>query len=876
MLLLLLSLAHADELRLHEATALAYEAHLTLEPRAERFEGQLSVRLALQGRRRGLRLNAEDLKLEQAWVELDGERLPVSVTPVQDQPLVELGWGRPLAGELRLVIDYSGAIDPLDSQGLFMQEEAGEAYLYTQFEPTAARRVFPCIDQPDQRAPWTLSLTVPADQRAFSNEPWAHVVSDGTQKTITFRPTPPLPSYLVAFAVGPFDVVELGRIGRGNTPARLIVPRGRAGDTGYARASTEDVLRVFEDWFDQPFPFSKLDLVSIPRPLGWAAMEHPGLITMSQSLIVSNEDEDIAHQQSWVRVLAHELAHQWFGNLVTLAWWDDIWLNESVSSWMELEAFDALHPEWEAEVRRISGRSSVMQQDALRSARRIREPITSWGDIQNAFDGITYSKGRAVLDMYEAWLGPEAFREGVLRYLQANAWGVATSDDFIEAVAGDDRELARSMRSFLDQPGVPLLRMETVCDGRGGEVRIRQERYVASGAPGRQRWSVPVVLSVGEEEARLLLTGREGRVPLQSCPASYGAGELRAPDAGPLMPNVRMKGYYRSTLEPGQAEALLGVGGALSVPEQVGLLGDIDALVTKGELEPGVLLGLLPPLLEGGQRAVIASTLGVVASLDTHLVAEDLRPAYQRFVQATYGPLAAELGLSPAEGEDARTTTLRPRLVALVGGPGADASLRAEASALALTWLETGEGLHPSMVDTALELAALGGDRALWERLRDEALTEEDRERRGALLSAMGSFRDPELIRANLELVVGGEVELGQALGLIGGALSTPESAEVTWAWLPEHLPEVEQVVPAPARAYISYFGAGFCSLEKRDEVEAFLRPHAKGWLGGGRVLDQVVEGVEVCASSVEQQRPGVRAFLEAWSEADSTQGGEP
>ncbi len=622
-------------LQLEEGRPLRYAATLTLDPADDAFSGEIDIDLALDGRTRRLWLNAAELSVERASLEQGGQARDVEILEGDDQT-IGLAWEGAVKGEATLRLRYSGALVTDGSHGVFRQEEGGDAYLFTQFEAEDARRAFPCFDQPSDKVPWQLTLRVPRDLGAFANTPVASEEADGDWRRVVFEETPPLPSYLVAFAVGPFEVVAAGAAGRSRTPIRILAPRGRGGDVGWAVETTGRILEGMEAYFDSAYPYRKLDVVSVPAPLGWGAMENPGLVTIAQSMTVIHEEDDTeGRRRRYASVMAHELAHQWFGDLVTPRWWDDLWLNESFASWMGDKITEQLWPDWSVDVDRAASRSSVMKQDALKSARQIHQPIERRGDIRNAFDGITYAKGQAVLEMFEAWLGPEVFQRGVRDYLAAHAWGVATADDFLAALSGAaGRDVGRIVSTFLDQPGVPLVEVALDCEGPP-KLSLSQRRYLPGGEAKRERWAVPVCVRYdtggGEATACTLLDKRRGELALSeaaSCPRW-------------VQPDDGARGYYRVRYPEGGVAALLGAGGPdLSPAERVGVLGNAAALVDAGELAPGDLLSLLPALLEGGERAVVAETVELVAGLDNHLVPEDLRGAYQRFVRETYGPLA--------------------------------------------------------------------------------------------------------------------------------------------------------------------------------------------------------------------------------------------
>ena len=371
--------------------------------------------------------------------------------------------------------------------GIFRQKTGDDWYAFTQFEATDARRAFPCFDEPSYKVPWRLALTIPKGDIAVSNTPVAKEVSAGDGlRTVIFEETKPLPSYLVAFGIGPFDVVDAGRAGIKHTPIRMIVPRGQASEARYAVETTGQILALLEKYFGTPYPYAKLDNLVIPQTVRFGAMENAGLITCNERILLAKPAEETADfKRGWASVCAHETAHQWFGDLVTLAWWDDTWLNESFATWMSRKIVEQWKPEWDTPVSNVAARAGTMEGDSLATARKIRQPIESKGDIDNAFDNISYGKGAAVLAMFEAWVGPEKFQKGVRRYLGEHAFGNATYKDFLNALEAEGGAgVGKAFATFLDQPGVPLVSLDLVC-GSGAPPALSGNLYGAEGVVER-------------------------------------------------------------------------------------------------------------------------------------------------------------------------------------------------------------------------------------------------------------------------------------------------------------------------------------------------------------------------------------------------------
>jgi len=840
----------------------AADLHLTLDPAAEAFSGEIALAYTFDHRTRSVSLHAQGLTFTAASLEVDGQRLPATVGPKEDQT-VQVGWASTARGPATLHLAWTGLASATDTDGLFRQEEGGRPYLFSQFEPISARRAFPIVDEPGLKIPYTVSLSTPAGLVAAANAPLVGTRIDGDRAHHSFAPTRPLPAYLVAFAVGPFDVVPLGALGRAGRPTRLLVPAGRAADAAASGAAVGPLLGAIEAWFDSPLPYEKLDIVAIPDPIGFGGMENAGLITASLDLMVVRPELDSpARQRSWALLLAHELAHHWFGDWVTPAWWDDLWLNESFASYLAGVVVEQLHPDWSLPALRVADQGGAMATDTLPETRAVRQPVTGDGDILTAFDAIAYEKGEALLHMIAAWMGPEPFRAGVRQYLADHADGSATADDLLRALdAAGDRPVSPILGPFLERPGLPRLAFSLDCAaGATPRLSVHARRHLPGGQSSRSRWRVPMRLRyptpAGPAETQLLLRGRREAVALP--------GAVDCP--GWILPNVDQRGYYRVAWTDAQLAPLLGPAAPdLSLSERVGLLQDASAMVAAGQVSPTLLLGALPQLLALEQPAVTATTLPIVRALDAHLVPDALRPSYAAFLRRTYGPLAAQLGWEPKPGEDDATRRLRPALLGLVGGAGEDPVLRAEAQRRAEQWLTTRQGTAAELVPLCLQLTAIDGDLSTFEALRDGLGRDPDKVPRGWILSAMGRLRDPVALTAALDFALtSGEVGLGEATSLLYGPLSRPRTADVLYRYALDHLPQIEAKVPAVGRAYLSYVGAGFCSPADRARVEADLKPLSARWVGGGRVLTEVLGEIDQCVANKARQEPGVIAFLSA------------
>lgn len=889
-----ITLPAAPSLRLPGAVLpQTYAITMRMSPTEEKMRGRVDVDVDVKEPSQVIWIHAGD-NLDVRSAVMDGSRRGrVERAPSEPQPggaprasdFVGLLFDEPItAGAHKLALEYEGKLPARDGRGAYRQEDRGDHYIFTQFEAMDARRAFPCFDEPGNKTPFQITLEVPKAELAFAN---TRQVNEGKEtvdaegyKKVVFAPSRPLPTYLVAFAVGPFEIVDGGTAGVGKTPIRIIVPKGRSAEAKYAAETTGKVLEQLEKYTGVPYPYDKLDHIAVPQKGG--AMENPGLITYGTTTILGRpEDRSIRLERGYIGIASHELGHIWFGDYVTTAWWDDIWLNESFATWISAKITNELHPEWDGLVNKVLSKSGIMSSDALVSARRIRQPIESRHDIANAFDGITYQKGGAVITMMEAYLGPERFQRGVQAYLQRHAHGNATANNFLgdvthSLVAAPDarsKELAEifapTFSTFLDQPGVPLVSAELSCSG-APKVKLSQERYLptgSAGSSGESSWKIPVCVSFPDgaktQKSCALMTDRAAEIPLEgakTCPKWINA-------------NADASGYYRVEYKGSSADLAtrLVKEKALSVPERLGAFGDALALVRSGQLKEGDVLGLVPGLVAEGNRHLVSMTTGLVWGLSDNLVSDAARPSYHRFVTKMYAARANELGWKPKPNEDDGTRLLRPALVALVAreaDPKASAALRAEAKKLTEAFAAAEPGaarakvIDHDLIGAVLAAGAREADLALWEKLRAAAKSAKDRTERVHLLEAMSAVTDPVLIAKNFDVVLGDDFDLRESLMLVWGSMGDPKNRQMTYDFVKKSYETLASRMPKDWGAGLAGIAGRFCDEEHKKDAESFFKDKASRSTGGPRILTQTLESMSLCITERPARTESVSAFL--------------
>jgi alanyl aminopeptidase len=843
-----------------EARPLSYSAELVVVPEASNFTGRITVNLSLNRTTSFLWLNGHGLVVSNAYLEQGGKR--ISAQPViGGEEFIGFDFQQNFKpGKASLVINYSGAMSDKDFSGLFRREEQGRWYAVTQFESTWARRTFPCFDEPGFKVPWKLAVHVKQGETAISN---GNVISEINEadgmKCVRFAPTRPIPSYLVAVAVGPFDMVDLGKVGRKNTPVRIFTPKGRTADAGFAAQAIPQLLCRLEDYYDLPFPYEKLDHVTVPQFFG--GMENAGIIIYEETFILSPTNrQTIGFKRNCANGCAHEMAHQWFGDLVTMSWWDDIWLNESFATWISPKVVDDWQPEWKSGLDQLRATFGAMREDSLDTARRIRQPIETLPDIDNAFDSITYDKGAGVLKMFETAMGPEPFRKAIKAYLRRHAYKNATATDFLHSldqVAHQD--IGTAFSTFLDQSGIPLIRVNLGGAFNGAPVlELSQKRYLPIGSAGdsNRRWNIPLRLryqSGGrEDKAAMRLEQKQQSLPL--------AGASGVPAW--ILLNEHAAGYFVGAYPGPMLSNLLAAGSAkLAAAERMCIAHSISAAVRAAEMPLGEALSLQPALLLDPERRVVEMTAGFMHQREN--VPPELLPNYQRFVRKAVDPLIKDLHWKSARPENDDERLRRLVLLSLAAEGGEEDRLIAEAKELALGWLKDRSSLPPDEAERVVAVAGRFADRSLFEAFRAEIKEAHDPADKQRLISALGSCKDSTLAQEVLDRLAAGDFQSVDSLILLFTLSSHIETRSLTFDYLKQHYDAVVAALPGDSLfAGLPKVAEGFDSAERQAEMESFFKDKDPKLTGGPRTIAQTAESIHLNQAFKQAQVPSLVAFL--------------
>ena len=706
-----------------------YTLHFDLDLEAWTFRGTERLEFTSDLPVREVVLHARDLDIRRAPTSC-----AVSLEP--DADALVLRFQDELAvGAHAVDLEFTGSIRP-DLRSLYRSTSGAERYAITTLWPAEAKRLFPCFDEPPFKARFALSLTTPSDATAIANtRPLERRPAGAGRTHWTFAETPPLSPYLLAFAVGPFEGTPVVKT-RGGVPVRMWVPRGLANDALYARDAQRDCVDWLERFTAIPYPYDKVEGVGV-RDFPAGAMENPGAVTYRLELVTAQPGKASARElKSCVSVAAHELTHMWWGDLATLAWWDDLWLSESFATFVGAKVEDALHPEWGIWRDFVTGSTSGFALDSLASTHAIHADAQSADAALQRVDAITYQKGAAVLRMLETYLGQEAFRAGVRLYLQRFGGASATAADFWRALDDSSgQDVSRVAETWVTEPGHPLVELRAAGPGR---VTLRQRRFFLDPdtAPSRQRWPVPLVLRGAGGERRVLLDREED------------AAEI---DAGWVFPNAHAAGFYRFALDDELRGRLLPNVSTLEAAERLLWLDNDWALFRAGAIDGVAYLALLRAFTGERDRAVLSQIHTQLRWIAIHALTPAGRPAFARLVARIFDPVFVHLGWDGRSGEPEDDQELRPLAIRALGDLAGSAHVRAEAARRVRRHLD-GDRQDPNLVSVCADVAALEGDMALHSRyvgrIQEAASTDPQDEQR--FRDALATFADATATMATL------------------------------------------------------------------------------------------------------------------------------
>ena len=821
------------------------------------FSGSTDIEIVVKSGTDSITLNAAELEFSSASVTSGKTKFPASKIDVDPKAqTATFRFANKLKpGKYTLSTTYTGKIYQ-QANGLFALDYkdptgAEKRALFTQFEAPDARRFVPSWDEPNYKATFDLTVTVPEGEMPVSNMPVASSKAAGAGlKEVTFQRSPKMSTYLLFFGLGEFDRITKQV---GPTEVGVIVGKGNASKGQYALDASAKIVSYFNDYFDTPYPLPKLDNVAGPgQSQFFGAMENWGAIfTFERILLVDPKITSARQQQGIFSTDAHEIAHQWFGNLVTMQWWDDLWLNEGFASWMESKTTVHFNPEWQSEIDRVYGREGAMGLDGYATTHPVIQKITTVEQTSQAFDTITYQKGEAVITMLEGFAGSDTWRTGLRAYMKKHAYGNTKTDDLWNAVEGAGAKgLVKIAHDFTKQPGVPLIRVDSaICQSGNTLVGLTQSEFSrdrkAETTASPQRWDVPVIAQT--------IGGKPVSAIIRS-----GKSSMTVPGCGTLVVNAGQSGYYRVLYQPQMIDALRTDFVKLPVIDQVGLLGDSESLAYADYQSMTVPLSLLDAVPADASQRVIEDAVGNFAAYYVLFNGDAKRQAQlAKIATARFGGVLRDLGMVQRSDEPFVQSNLRSSLIASLGSMG-DKAVVAEANRLFAALDKDPAALDGPLRTTWLAIIARNADKKTWNKIRKLGQTAESQRVKSTMYGLLGRSNDKTLAQAALDLALTAEPGATTSAGIISAVAGEYPDIAVDFALA--NLPKVEALVDVASRSeYVAQLANG----SEDPAMPAMLDAYAKQYLTAEsrKPVDQAITTINTRIKT----RPRIKSQIGEW-----------
>ncbi|HET6724607.1 MAG TPA: M1 family metallopeptidase [Gammaproteobacteria bacterium] len=853
----------------------SYSLDFTMDPDKPGYTAHEVLTVKLTKPRNVIWFHGQGIDVTSATLKLaDGKTLNIKYKQVNDDGVAKLSLPQTVSPQqAKVVLDFNNKY----SQGLlgaYKVNENGDNYIFTQFEAIAARRAFPSFDEPAFKTPYTYSFTVPKADKVVANTPVEKKTDAGNGMVKwQFMTTHPLPTYLLAWAIGPLDIVKGTPIPPNDVrdrpvPLYGVTIKGKGDMIHYALQHAGEIIRTEEEYYNIAYPWHKLSLIAVPD-FGAGAMENAGAITFRGILLLMDpKTAPLRQKQSYWSVAAHELGHMWTGDLVTVPWWNDIWLNEAFATWMEQKVMMKMHPEWHAAMDVLASRQGAMHVDSLMSARAIRQPIRGTGDIKNAFDGITYQKGAAVISMFEHYVGAENFRKGMHDYLDENRYGSASLDDFLNAISkAAGKNIGPAFKTFLNQPGLPMVEATVKTENGKTMVHLVQSRYLpvgSSGNPEAKHWDIPVCMRYGVDgkavEQCAMLTEHSADIALNA----KGAPEW-------FMPNANGIGYYQWKLGDKGYQELTQSLAQLSPVGQMSLAGSIEAAWGSAKIDTAQAMKALGPLAKSKHEAVAEEPMGLVSFARERLVNKKTQDAVEAYARKLYSSYDVAADFKPGGApEDGTRREFEASVAGFLAETGKDEKVhKAADEAAALLLGKNGKpNLHaiaPEFVPVALATAVRDKGKPVFDQVKTLFMHSQNPLVRRVALGSLVHATDPDLAKEVRSMVFQpGVLHKNEILSVVFGQIFQPETRDAAWQWLQQNYSKLVGILPQHFSGIeaLPMVAAAFCSDQKAEQVKEFFKSRIAEHPGSQRRLAQGMERAHLCAARRNAQSASAEQFF--------------
>jgi aminopeptidase N/puromycin-sensitive aminopeptidase len=833
------------------------------------FEGDETVNLKLAQPTNTITLNALEIDFHDVTVTAGGQTQTAKVSTDEKNEMATFTFDKQLpAGAAKLHITYTGHLND-KLRGFYLSTYKGKKYLVSQMESTDARVAFPSFDEPSYKATFDMTAIVDKGDVAISN---GEVVSDtpgpGDKHTVKFSTSPKMSSYLVALTVGDWKCISDKTDG---VKVSVCTVPGKENMAQFPLQASKSFLHYYDSYYGIKYPLPKLDNIAVPDFQAGAMENWGAIIYRETALLIDDKTASVDAKQNVADTIAHEMAHQWFGDLVTAAWWDDIWLNEGFATWMTPHPVQAWKPDWLVSQGVVEQTNHALADDSVQNQRAIHQAAESRAQIEQLFDGIAYDKAASVLHMLESYLGPETFRSGVNLYLKEHAYGNATAADFWTAMAhASHKPVDEIMPTFVMQAGAPYIGVEAKCEGGNTTLNLSQKRYFNTpelfNQPNDQIWQVPVCArgingtTAGAQQC-FLLTKREQQFTLKGCSKF-------------VFPNASAMGYYRFEYDNAALRQMgQGVETALTPDERIALMGDEWALMRVGKHSAGDYLALGAQLKNTPGAVLLGDFGGHLTFIYEDLLAENDRPEFQTWLRTQFSPVLQQLGYNGRSSDTPEDKQKRAILFEGLGTIGEDPEVIQQARTMVEQYMQNPDSVDGTLARSVITVAARHGDAELYKQYQAQMKKASSPQQYYMFARALGQFPEPDLIQQTLASSLTDKVR-GQDLYMLLPMMNNPASQQATWDFMRKNFEQLH------AKAGGGLGGAGmflygaeaFCSADKVEEVKQFFQQHP--FPGTERNQKEVLESINSCSDLRSQQQSNLSAWLKQQGNATNASRG--
>ena len=811
---------------------------LKVDPGSPTFNGETSITLDVTKATNTIGFYQKDLNIQQAYLTNGDTRIPLTVTAHGYDIQKGKAEQNIAANRYTLHIVFDGKFNT-SSDGMYLSKFEGLNYVFTQFEDMYARQAFPGFDEPGFKIPYQVTITSPEKHTVLSNTlVKKRTVKDGWQ-TVEFNKTKPMPTYLVALAVGEFDSYDIPNL---SVPGKIYTPKGQAQRTKFAARHTAGILQNLETYFGSPYPYEKLDFVAVPN-FTFGAMENVGLVTYRSSLLLLEDEPRLAEQSSTLNVIAHELAHMWYGNLVTMAWWDDLWLNEAFASWMASKVMMDLYPEQNFKGRLVQ--EGAFGADANPTVKPVKKVVKSQTDVMDGL-GLNYSKGESILQLIESMVGEKAFQTGIQTYMKNNAFSNAEADDLWKVLSTvADFDVPGMMKTYLEQPSYPLVEFSA-----NGE--ISQSRYRLEGAVVKeQSWIIPLAISYKKN-------GKISRTNLFLNSAKTTISELAEADW--IFPNKNAMGYMRWKVSAEQLSALLADMSVLNAREKKSLLYNTEALFSAGKIELGQMMAVMNALVDDSDSVIGRAVVATMGNF-LYLVDKDNETMFGQFVAKKLTPWFERLGVEDLPDDSTDTTRLRGSVYGMLSRYANTTKIEQVSNELANQYLANPNNVPISIATRALRNMARFSDQDWFTTLKDFYVANTDANIRGTISRAM-IFTDEKKIAKTLDFALTEHVSPANAITNVYAAISALDDQTMFYAWLDKNFDALSKKMPAYHLARMPEYFSSSCNADNIKLAEKFYADKKAHFEGMARSYDKAIYSAKQCLSLKKINQDNFNRYL--------------